>query len=321
MNYAIGLDVGGSRIKSGAVTAEGLVGEARIRSCPAQEGPEALLATLVEEVRAIRQRMPQDPVGIGLGLSGAVEPKKGSVYLPGKFKDLEHYPLVPKLAAATGFPAVAENDARAVLMAEMRFGKIQGCRWAVSLTIGTGFGSAVLLDGRILRDPQLQFGTQLGHLVIQGDGGKLCLSNAEGTGESLCSATALAMAVRDGLQRGIDSCLAERYFKDPQSIDFSAVIEGYEAADRLCVHAFKQWRRRLVWILVNAVHAYAPERIVIGGGGAHASAHYLDYLRDRVPRHLFRSPQSPPVAIEASDLIEDAGILGSAVCAFESHSS
>lgn len=312
MRYAIGFDIGGTRVKCGAVGVGGSILARHIVSTRPEAGPEALLAMLTSQVSAIRSQIGGEPMGIGLGLSGAVDPHVGAVFLPAKFKGLEGFPIVPKLAAATGVPVRADNDARLVLLAERRCGLAAGKDWVVSLTIGTGIGSGVLLDGKILRDPHLQFGTQLGHLVIQADGGKLCLSNAHGTGESLCSATALAMGVRDGLQRGIFSVLSDRYFADPQSIDFAAVIEGVEAGDPLCVFELDNWRRRLGWMMVNAVHAYAPELIIIGGGAAHASRHYLDFLRDHVNSHVFRHPPDEPVVIEVSNLLEDAGLIGAA---------
>ncbi len=312
MNYAIGFDIGGTRVKCGAVTAEGKVLARRVVSTRPEAGPEALLSMLATQVEGIRTDIEGDLIGVGLGLSGAVDPDLGAVCLPGKFKDLEGFPIVPGLATVAGVPVAADNDARLVLLAERRFGLAAGRGWVVSLTIGTGLGSGVILDGKVLRDPHLQFGTQLGHIVIQADGGKLCLTRAHGTGESLCSATALAMGVRDGLQRGIPSVLSDRYFADPQSVDFSAVIEGVEAGDRLCLHEMEAWRRRLGWVMVNAVHAYAPELIIIGGGGAHAWRHFLEFLRDHVNAHTFRYPPGEPVAIEVSNLLEDAGFLGAA---------
>lgn len=317
MKYALGLDIGGTRIKAGAVGPDGDILHREVGATAAAEGAEALLARVAEMAGRFAEKLGARPEGIGLGLSGAVDPAVGVVYLPGKFKGLEGFPIVPRLAEKTGVRVIADNDARACLLAECRYGSARGKNWVVSITIGTGIGSGVLLDGKILRDPHLMFGTQLGHLVIQAEGGKLCLTNAHGTGESLCSATALAMAVRDGLQRGIPSVLTDRYFEDPMSIDFAAVIEGIEAGDRLCIHCFEQWRERLGWILVNAVHAYAPELIVIGGGGAHAAEHFLDFLRDHIRSHMFRYPPCETFPIEISTLLEDAGVLGAAALVWE----
>jgi glucokinase len=113
-------------------------------------------------------------------------------------------------------PVWADNDGRVAMYAEKHVGLARGVRWAALLTIGTGVGSGVMLDGMILRDPHLQFGTQAGHLVIDLSHDQLCLTGARGTGEMLCSATALVLATRSGLQRGIPSVLTERYWENPE---------------------------------------------------------------------------------------------------------
>ena len=144
--------------------------------------------------------------------------------------------------------------------------RLAGRSGSVCLTIGTGVGSGVMLDGQILRDPFLQFGTQLGQSMLQADGGRLCITGARGTAETLCSATALAMQVRDGLQRGISSLLTDAYLADPRAVDFAAVIEGVRGKDALCLDELNRWTEHLGWLLVSAAHAYAPELIILSGG-------------------------------------------------------
>ena len=120
------------------------------------------------------------PAALAFGISGAVDPEKGVVMLPGKFANLEGYPLVPKLRRKLRIPVIAENDGRVSIIAEQHYGAARNRKWVVCLTIGTGVGSGVMLDGQILRDPFLQFGTQLGHIIMQADGGRLCITGAGG---------------------------------------------------------------------------------------------------------------------------------------------
>ncbi|HLF92333.1 MAG TPA: ROK family protein, partial [Planctomycetota bacterium] len=164
-DYVIGFDIGGTRLKSGAVTRDGRLLTEGIAPSDAHLGPQALLQKLAEQTGAIARKMRAAPRAIGLGMPGAVKPDQGIVLLPGRLKGLEHFPLVPKLRAATRLPVVADNDARLAMIAEWKHGLARRKKWAVTITIGTGVGSGVLLDGRILRDPHLQFGTQLSHMV------------------------------------------------------------------------------------------------------------------------------------------------------------
>ena len=234
-----------SRLKSGAVTRRGRMLAPGINPSGFALGMGNLLKTLKEEVARIAAKLGGPPQAIGLGFPGAVDPEVGVVYMPGKIKGLEGYPIVKKLARATGVPVIADNDGRISIYAERYYGQAQDLDWAVTITLGTGVGSGVLLDGRILRDPHLQFGTQMSHIVMQALGGRLCITNARGTAEMMCSATALAQQVRDGLARGIPSLLSDSYFKDPGSIDFKAVIRGVARQDRLCSDELEHWTRNL----------------------------------------------------------------------------
>ncbi len=314
--YVIGFDIGGTRLKSGAVTRGGRVLSSSVVPSNGHLGPEALVRALVREAHRIAREIGEPAAAVGLALPGAVDPERGVVLLPGRLKDVEGFALVPRLSSALGVPVVAENDGRTAIIAEHRYGLAKKHDWALCVTIGTGIGSGVLLDGHILRDPHLMFGTQLGHVVLQADGGRLCITGARGTADMLCSATALAMQVRDGLQRGIPSLLGERYVRDPASVDFEAVIEAVSRGDRLCRDELDVWTAHLGWLLVTAIHAYAPEIVVLSGGGAHGARHFLPALIAHVNAHVFRYPPGQPVPIVVSRMRDRSGVLGSAALAW-----
>ena len=317
MNYVIGFDLGGTRLKSGAVQRDGALSAEGIQPSGYQMVPKRLVQVYVDEVNRIAAEMGTMPQAIGLAFSGGVHPRKGVVFLPGKVKGLEGYPIVAEIEQRLGVPAVADNDGRISMYAEAAYGAAREYSWAVTLTIGTGVGSGVLLDGRILRDPHLQFGTQMSHIVQQAGGGRLCITKARGTAEMMCSATALMMAVRDGLQRGIPSMLSDRYFDDPASINFRTIVEAVDAGDVLCTDEVHHWRQNLAWLLVSTVHVYAPEIIILAGGGMNASRHFLDFVREHVNRHIFRYPADEPVPIVLSALGDHSGVLGTAARAWE----
>jgi glucokinase len=311
--YVLGFDVGGTRLKSGAVDRRGRLLDERIAPSEAERGPEALLRRLVAETKRRGGR----PRAIGLGFPGAVDPATGVVLLPGRLAGLEGYPLVPKLAAATGLPVVADNDARLAMLAEARYGLARGLRWALTITLGTGVGSCPLLDGRLLRDPHLQFGTQMSHIVMRSRDGRLCFTGARGTAEMLCSATALAGQVAEALSRGIPSLLSERWRKDPRSIDCAAVMEAVARKDRLACDELRVWTEHLGWFLVSAIHAYAPQRVILSGGATHGARHFLPALRRQVGAHLFRWPRGSRVPIVISKMQDHAGVLGAGALAWE----
>lgn len=315
--YVIGFDVGGTRLKSGAVMRDGTLKEEQVQRSGFSIGAENLLQLMVEEVERISKVWGQKPAAVGLAFSGAVHPEEGVVLLPGKIKGLEGFPIVSRLQQHCEVPVVADNDGRVSIYAEAWYGLAREVDWAVTVTIGTGVGSGVMLDGRILRDPYLQFGTQLGHLVMDASHDHLCITNARGTSEMFASATALAMSVRNALQRGLESSLSDAYFEDPRSIDFQRVIEAVEEGDALCRDELRLWTRKLGWTLVNAVHAYAPEKIILSGGAVNAARHFIDPVREHVNAHIFRYPAGEPVSIEVSQITNHAGVLGTAARAWE----
>ena len=317
MEYVIGFDLGGTRLKSGAVDRDGELMAEGIQPSGYTMVPELLVKAYTDEVERISVELGTQPKAIGLAFSGAVHPRKGVVFLPGKVKGLEGYPIVTEVEQRLGIPVVADNDGRISMYAEAKYGMARGYTWAVTLTIGTGVGSGVMLDGKILRDPHLQFGTQMAHIVQQAGGGRLCITRARGTAEMMCSATALTMAVRDGLQRGIPSSLSDVYFQDPTAVDFKAIIEAVEAGDALCQDELAHWRLNLAWLLVSTVHVYAPEIIILSGGGANAAPHFLDFIRDHINRHTFRYPVDEPIPVELSRLRNHSGVLGTAARAWE----
>ena len=178
-NYVIGVDVGGTRIKSGAVTPDGALSAPGVRPSGFALAPEALLQAVLEEVDRIARACSGPPAAVGLGFPGAVDPAFGCVMLPGKLK-VEGFPIVPRLQAAAGVPVIADNDGRLSILAEARYGLARDRRWVVTITLGTGVGSGVMLDGQVLRDPHLQFGTQASHIVQEAHSDRLCITGARG---------------------------------------------------------------------------------------------------------------------------------------------
>ena len=151
--YVIGFDVGGTRVKSGAVTRRGRMLAPGINPSGFALGMGNLLKTLQGECRRIAKRLGGEPQAIGLGFPGAVDPEVGVVYMPGKIKGLEGYPIVKRLAKATGIPVVADNDGRISIYAERHYGLARDLDWAVTITLGTGVGSGFCSTAKFCATP------------------------------------------------------------------------------------------------------------------------------------------------------------------------
>jgi|GEM_PF-501035 len=312
MKYVIACDVGGTRIKAGIVTTNGQLLDATEFPSRAFEGAKLLHQTLREYIKATLEKNDGECIGIGLGLTGPVDPNKGVVLLPGKFTDLEGFPIVPLLKEEFEIAVLAENDGRLAAYAEKHFGAAKNCDWAVIVTIGTGVGSGVIINGEVLTDPHLQAGLQVGHLIIDKSNDQYCLTGNYGTGEILCSATALTNQVRTSIQRGLPCVLTEQYFSDPFSIDFETIIKSCEEGDAVCLRELDKWIDNVAVMLINAVHAYGPEKIILSGGAILGADIFLDKLSEKVNSHIFRYPKSNKVKIVVSEIAAFAGVYGAA---------
>jgi len=311
--YFIAFDAGGTRLKIGVVDEQYQLLKAYHIPSHANHGAEVLFSSMVSSVQKLKEEYGDNLLGIALSLSGVIDPDQGVVLLPGKFKMLEGYPLVKKLKEVFAVPIVADNDGRLAAYAEKYFGLAKGIDWAVVLTIGTGIGSGVIVDGKLLTNRFLQFGTQAGHFILNEDSHTYCLTGNYGTGETLCSATALVSQVRNAIQRGIPSALSDDYFLNPASIDFERVSDACRKGDSLCIRELENWSGHLTTLIINAIHAYSPEVVILSGGATLAADLFLDKIQQQVNHHIFRYPVNEPVPILISNIQEYAGVMGAAV--------
>lgn len=310
--YIIAFDAGGTRLKAGVVDKEGQLIKTFLAPSNANKGADVLYDTIVLNVNKLKEEYGPDLIGIGLSLSGVINPDRGVVLLPGKFKMLEGYPIVEKLKSDFGVPVIADNDGRLAMYAEKYFGLAKDVDWAVTLTIGTGVGSGVIVDGKILTNRFFQFGTQIGHVILNTASSKFCLTGNYGTGETMCSATALVLQVRAAIQRGIPSCLSDEYFSSPGTIDFEKIVEACRKGDIVCIRELNNWSDNLTTMIVNAIHAYSPEIIILSGGATLAADLFLERIQQNVNKQAFRFPTNEPVPIFISNIQEYASVLGAA---------
>jgi len=311
----IGVDWGGTRIKWGAIDDHGAVTHSEIVPLDRLGTAQSVLDELMASIAAGFE----GPISaMGLSLTSVVDPHRGVVMLPGKVAGLEGFPVVDRLKDRFGCQVIADNDGRAAMRAERRFGAARDVTWCVTLTIGTGIGSGVMIDGRIPINPHLQFGTQMGHLSMQGPSDQRCLTGGEGTGEMACSATALVIDVAASIQRGLETCLSGLYHTDPRALTFERIIEdGVRTGDPLCVSLFDRWIVRLSRLVTNAIHAYGPQKVILSGGAVRAADLFVDRLRTEIGRRSYVYPPDEAIPVVVSDMPDLAGVVGAAVLAME----
>lgn len=308
----IGLDIGGTRLKGGAIDAAGKVLARAVE--PTVHGQS--LRALEEQLDALITRLVAAAgptfalAGIGTCITGPVDPEVGCVYLPGKIRGLDRHKSVPFLRKRWRVPVTADNDGRLACYAEWKAGAGRGIDNLLVLTLGTGIGSGVVLDGRLLTDRHFQRGTQCGHLVIDVNGPR-CLTGARGTGESVASVTALVQEVRAALARGLHLDLLKD--KATHEIVFPDIVAAVRQKDPLLTEIFERWLDRFAAVLLNAYYAYTPELILLAGGPTKAAPLFLKALQRRLEASAFRVPVGHPIPLRVATLGEDAGWIGAAL--------
>jgi glucokinase len=313
MKRWLGLDIGGTRLKGGALDARGRVVASAVEPMRPGQSLRAFERQLDTLIARVQKKAGGNLVSIGAAITGPVDPAVGCLHLPGKIRGLDRHRTVPYLRRRWGVPALAGNDGQLACYGEWRVGAGRGVDNLVVITLGTGIGSGVVLDGRMLTDRHFQRGTQIGHMVIDLHGPR-CLTGPSGTGESLASVTALVQSVRDHVARGLATSLNGL---EPEEIVFPAIIAAVRRRDRIVTELLDRWLDRFAAVLLNAYYAYTPDLILLAGGPMQAAPVFLNKLETRLNAAAFRVPVGYRIPVRAARLGGDAGWIGAALRAQE----
>jgi glucokinase len=305
----IGVDLGGTKMLIGVLDADSKVlWESREASTGQTE--EELVELLVREIGEARAACP-GATAVGLGIPATIDHDKGiaisAVNLP-----LDDLPIRELVRERIGLPVFVDNDANVAALAEHLHGAAKGADNAVMLTVGTGIGGGLILDGEVYRGAS-GAGAELGHTVIEMDG-PACQGNCPGRGcvETLASGTAVGREGRAVAERDPDSVLG-RMLADGRQIDGKAVTEAALSGDPDAGAVFELIGRRLGVALTSFANVFEPEVIVIGGGVIGAGDLLLEPARRELEARALPPMNRTPVV--AAELGGDAGMIGAAAMA------
>ncbi|MFL6090846.1 MAG: ROK family protein [Aeromicrobium sp.] len=287
----IGIDVGGTKMAAGVVDADGRVVARRDVPTPT-DSREALVGAIVA---AARELAVEHHVGaVGIGVAGLVD-SAGSAVRSASHLPLRDEPLADEVSAAIDLPVVVDNDANVSALAESRLGAARGAVEAVLITVGTGIGGAVILDGRVHRGWQGVAG-EVGHLIVERDG-RPCPCGSRGCWEQYASGRALMRAA------------AAAGFHAPHG---SAVTAAAVAGDHRAQGVFAEIGGWLGVGIASLVAVLDPEIVVVGGGVSAAGSHLLEPAQASFADYLTaRASRSEPRIVRAA-LGPDAGMIGAA---------
>lgn len=306
MTHAIGIDFGGTTIKSGLVRDGEIVARGTVLDTQRCGGPEAIVDALVDVVDHLRASAP-GVAGIGIGLPGIVDSVNGVVHELTNVAGWIETPLREIIRERTGLVTTIENDANAMAYGEWKYGAAVGARHAVCITLGTGVGGALILDGRLYRGASLGAG-EIGHMSIdyrglRGPYGNLgCLE--EYVGNSQIALRAMQLYSAEGIEKSASEC-------SPLALDQAA-----RAGDRIALGLWEGLGVEIGTALSSVVWILNPDTIVIGGGVAKAGDLLFEPIR-RTIRERTIDVFTKNLRVVAAQLGNDAGIIGNSVLAIE----
>lgn len=268
MGVVLGIDIGGTNTSFGFVDREGRLLAADSIPTHAQEPPERLVARLHERIAAERLGKPE-LLGIGIGAPNANH-HKGTIEKAVNLRWGARVDFAGLMRAQFGLPLAITNDANAAAIGEMMFGNAQGMKDFIVITLGTGLGSGIVTDGKLLYGTT-GFAGELGHIIVDPDG-RQCGCGRRGCLETYASAT--------GIRRTAQILLAERHDPSPlralsfQEMTSKRIFEAARDGDAIALAAFDRTARILGMKLADAVAHTSPEAIFLAGGLA-AAGHVL----------------------------------------------
>ena len=305
---AIGVDVGGTKIAAGVVAGDGTVIEMLRLPTPPHD-PQGLEQRIGDAVLELAGR--HVVRAVGLAVAGFVDEKRSLVRFAPNLA-VSHRPLRETVGARVGLPVVVENDANAAAWGEVRFGAGRGSADVLMITVGTGLGGGIVLDGHLVRGAFGGAG-EFGHVRMV-PGGLLCGCGKRGCWEQYASGSALVRRTRE--LAAADPSAARVVLGlaggDAAQIRGTMITEAARQEDPVARQALAEVGQWLGEGIADLADVLDPDLVVIGGGVSQAGDLLLDSARRTYAEHLTGAEHRPRLRIVAAELGNDAGLIGAA---------
>lgn len=310
MNY-LGIDLGGTNVAVGIVSEEGEIIARGHRPCPRGNEPvaAAIVAACREAVESAGLQM-QDICGAGLGSPGTVDSKRGMVVSAYNLQ-LDQAPLCQMISEELGIPVKIGNDANVAAYGEYLFGAGRESKNMIAITLGTGLGCGIVIDGALYEGFN-GFAGEAGHMCLVPKG-RVCTCGREGCFETYASATGLLLSARMAAKKHPECALNHVTGGDLDALDGKLFFRALETGDAVTQQVFASYVDLLALGLGSIVNLLQPEVICVGGGIAGAGEVLLAPLREALRAYDFAGNTERRVEVLGAMLGNDAGIIGAAM--------
>ncbi|TLM99922.1 ROK family glucokinase [bacterium] len=299
--YVIGIDLGGTNIKGALLGFQGNIIEKYEIATLANAGPEVVANRIVQVAKILIKDLGDRVAGLGIGVPGQPDQSTGSVIFAPNLR-WRNVPLIPMLKPSLGFPMFLENDANAAALGEKWCGAGRDAVNMVAITIGTGIGGGVIINGRLYRGSSGSAG-EIGHTVVLPDGPQ-CNCGNRGCLETLTAAPALLRQAQIAIDRGRTTSLAT-----VENLAARDVFKAAENGDGVALEIIGEMTHYLSLGLANLINILNPDLIVVGGGVSRAGELLFRPLREKTLACALPSA-AQAVKIVPAQLGNDAGSIG-----------
>jgi glucokinase len=303
----IGIDIGGTKMLAVVLDAQGAVAREARRASP-QAGLDALVQTAV----ALVGDLATDRAPIGVGAAGLVDERGDLRYAP-NLPAIREADLHDALTQTTGHPVAVDNDANVAALGEITYGAATDVQHALFVTLGTGIGGGLLLDGHLYRGAH-HLGGEIGHFTVDRDG-PLCACGERGHWEAIASGTALGRMARDMIGRRGGAAILAAAGGEISAVNGVHVGVAAGNGDDDAKQLLVEYAENVALGLAGLANIFDPERIIIAGGLVELGGMLFGPVREAFGRHLEGVDYRPTIEIMPAQLGERAGAVGAAVLA------
>lgn len=314
MKTAVGIDLGGTFIKYGLVGDDGAIIARRRRETGAEHGRDEIIRRLKAAVAEMLAAAGNTPAGIGIATPGLVD-AAGAVFLSPNLPDWDNLPLARIFRDEFSLPVTVENDVNALTWGELVFGAGRPFRSIVCITLGTGLGGGVVLDGRLLRGGRYS-ALEIGHTTINARGLR-CKCGGIGCVERYVGAAAIVARAKRRLKKSGPSLITALAGGDPAAVTPEIIGRAAARGDRLAREIWEDVGTDVGALLADMVNLFNPEAIIVGGGVARAGRPLFEAIEKTIAARAFPI-LSRGVLVRPASLGGDSGIMAAAALNFQS---
>ena len=310
--YKVGVDLGGTNISVGVTDANwSIIGRGVRKTGAGRPAAEVFddLAAAVRGAVADAGLTLADVESVGIGTPGSVSKEKGSIEFANNL-DFHNVPAREMLQSLLGCPVYLDNDANCAALGEALAGSGKGVSSFIAITLGTGVGSGIVIDGKIVNGVNDAAG-ECGHMVIAMDG-EPCNCGRRGCWEAYASATALIAQTKAAMREHPESKCWELVEGDIEAVNGRVSFDAWRAGDPVGAALVERYMRCLAVGLGNLINALQPDKICVGGGIGHEGENLLAPLRELIKAERYTRYAEKQTELVSAALGNDAGIIGAA---------